>query len=509
MPLLLPLLLSLLAVLIGGLYLLGVFRRRRPGEPPLDRGPIPWLGHAFEFRRHPVKFLERMKRKHGEVFTVQVAGMYITFLLDSLSFGAFIKESPEKLNLSKFSVKVAKWIFGIEALGDENQSREVHKHLRGAGLEALTHNMMSNWQNVILQNIRSSSGKKTWTEDDLCLFSYKMIFQTGYLSLFGNVAQKSQGSLEKAKQRDLAESEALFTEFQKFNQIFPKLILGLMNPRINKEAKRLKEFFWDTLSIQKTKTRENMSRWVLDIQQHNQEMGMKESMINRHMLILLFASQANTGLAAFWLLFFLMKHPEAMDAVKEEVNNVLKESGQEVVHDGPLINVTYDMLMKTPVLDSALEETLRLIVVLFLFRSVLQEMTLKTADGCEYNIRKGDSMAAFPYLAIHTNPEIHPDPQSFKYDRFLNPDGSKKTNFFKSGKKVKYFSMPWGAGVSKCPGRFFAVNELKQFLFLMLSYFDLELMNPKEETPDADAKRLGFGVIHPTREVQFRYRLKV
>ena len=33
--------------------------------------------------------------------------------------------------------------------------------------------------------------------------------------------------------------------------------------------------------------------------------------------------------------------------------------------------------------------------------------------------------------------------------------------------------MPWGAGVSMCPGRFFAMNELKQFVFLM--YYILTL----------------------------------
>ena len=58
MGLLVPILLALLASLFGGLYLLGAIRRQRPGEPPLDRGPIPWLGHVLEFRRDTAKFLE-------------------------------------------------------------------------------------------------------------------------------------------------------------------------------------------------------------------------------------------------------------------------------------------------------------------------------------------------------------------------------------------------------------------------------------------------------------------
>ena len=68
--------------------------------------------------------------------------------------------------------------------------------------------------------------------------------------------------------------------------------------------------------------------------------------------------------------------------------------------------------------------------------------------------------------------------------------------------------MPWGAGVSMCPGRFFAMNELKQFVFFMILYFDFELKNPNEEVPDIDVKRWGFGAMQPTRDVGFRYRLR-
>ena len=40
-------------------------------EPPLDKGLIPWLGHALEFGKDAAKFLTRMKMKHGDIFTVR------------------------------------------------------------------------------------------------------------------------------------------------------------------------------------------------------------------------------------------------------------------------------------------------------------------------------------------------------------------------------------------------------------------------------------------------------
>uniref|UniRef100_A0A3Q1GVD8 Cytochrome P450 family 8 subfamily B member 1, tandem duplicate 2 n=1 Tax=Acanthochromis polyacanthus TaxID=80966 RepID=A0A3Q1GVD8_9TELE len=470
MGVLLPILLTLLAALMGGLYLLGVFRQRRPGEPPLDKGLIPWLGHVLEFRRDTLKFLERMKQQHGDVFTVQLGGFYFTFLQDPLSFGAFVKESREKLDFTKFARHLVRRVFGYVAIDGDHQLLQTfsNKHLKGDGLEIMTQAMTTNLQNLMLHNIDSPADQRPWVEDGLFMYSYNIVFRAGYLSLYGNVSHKSEGGEEKAKKRDRAESDALFSEFRKYDQLFPNLAYGVLPPRQKMEAERLKSLFWDSLAVQKVKTRDNIGGWVWDVQQAL----------------------------------------EAMTAVRKEVDKVLKESGQEVQHDGPLINLTRQMLMKTPILDSAVEETLRLTAAPLLTRAVLQDLTLKMADGREYLIRKGDRMSVFPYSAVHLDSEIHPDPHSFKYDRFLNPDGSKRTDFYKGGKRVKYYSMPWGAGVSMCPGRFFATNELKQFVFLMLVYFEFELKNPEEEIPEIDFKRYGFGTMQPVRDVQFRYRLK-
>ncbi|XP_056149331.1 7-alpha-hydroxycholest-4-en-3-one 12-alpha-hydroxylase-like [Lampris incognitus] len=510
MVFLLAILLSVLVSLLGGLFLLGAFRQRRPGEPPLDKGPIPWLGHVLEFRRDTAKFLKRMRQKHGDIFTVQLGGFYFTFLMDALSFGSVVKEARAKLDFNKFAKHLVARVFGYESKETDHKSFQLYsnKHLMGDGLVPLTEAMMSNLQNVMLHSVGSVETKQTWIEDGLFMYSYNTVFRAGYLALFGNETSKTSEDVQKAKEADRKESEKLFYEFRKYDQLFPKLAYGVLPPQEKMNAERLKRFFWNALSVKRIKNKDNISGWVRDLQQEREEKGMKVFMQDRFMLLLLWASQGNTGPSAFWTLLYLMKHPEAMRAVKAEVEQVLRESGQEVRCGGPLIFLTREMLQKTPIMDSAVEETLRLTAAPVLTRAVLQDMTLKMADGREYCLRGGDRLALFPYIAIQIDPEVHPDPLSFKYDRFLNPDGSKKTVFYKAGKKVKYFTMPWGAGVSMCPGRFFATNELKQFVFLMLIYFDFELKNPDEEIPDIDIRRWGFGSMQPTRDVQFRYRLR-
>ncbi|XP_030053307.1 5-beta-cholestane-3-alpha,7-alpha-diol 12-alpha-hydroxylase [Microcaecilia unicolor] len=509
MSLWLPVLSALLISLLGGLYVIGAFRRRRSKEPPLDKGHIPWLGHALDFRNNPVEFLQKMQRKHGDIFTVELGGYYITFVMDPLSFRSIEKEARSKLDASLFNKQFVERAFGYHYLENERKIQEVgNKHLMGDGLVVMMQALMKNLQNLILYSAGTVEDHKKWQQDGLLHYSNNILFRAGYLSLFGNETVKRMGSKEKAEEFDWVHSEELFNEFRKYDSLFPNLVYAMLPLKGKLEAERLKRLFWNVLSFKKIMQKDNVSRWIIDHLQLRQEQGMAEYMQARYMFLLLWGSQGNTGPASFWLLLFLMKHPEALKAVKEEVDKVLQETNQEVKPGGPLINLTRDMLMKTPILDSAVEETLRLASAPVLIRAVMQDMDFKIADGKEYALRKGDRVAIFPYIAVQMDPEIHPEPHRFKYDRFLNPDGTKKADFYKNGKKVKYFTMPWGLGISMCPGRFFAMNEMKQIVFLMLVYFDFELVNAEEDIPPIDQSRWGIGVIHPTHDIQFRYRLR-
>ncbi|KAL0200536.1 hypothetical protein M9458_003723, partial [Cirrhinus mrigala] len=102
-----------------------------------------------------------------------------------------------------------------------------------------------------------------------------------------------------------------------------------------------------------------------------------------------------------------------------------------------------------------------------------------------YHIRKDDVIALYPPM-IHFDPEIYEDPLTYKYDRYLDENGQEKTSFYRNGRKLRYYYMPFGSGVTKCPGRFFAVHEIKQFLSLLLAYFEMELSDPDVKEPPLD-----------------------
>ncbi|NWI83696.1 CP8B1 hydroxylase, partial [Dryoscopus gambensis] len=494
-------------LLLGGLYVLGVFRRRRPNEPPLDKGTIPWLGYLLEFRKDSSAFLKRMQRKHGDIFTVLIGGYYFTFVMDPFCFGTIVKESRSKLDFGASTARLIVQVFGykpIKATHGIVHSSSV-KHLMGDGLTVLTQATMESLWKLLLFNLSSGEEKQVWQEENLFHYCYNIAFRAGYLALYGTEPFQGAGNKEKAEEQDRLHSNQLFQEFRKYDRLFPRLAYAMLPPKEKREAERLKRHFWNMLSVKKACKKDNISGWISDQDQLLAENGVPEYMRDRFMFMLLWASLGNTGPTAFWLLLYLLKHPEALKAVRDEVDKVLKESGLEVKAGSPPITITRDMLNQTPLLDSALEETLRLVAAPMLVRAVLEDTSLRTSSGTEFILRKGDRVALFPHVSVQMNPEIHEEPHKFKYDRFVNPDGTKK-EFYRNGKKLKFVNMPWGAGVSICPGRFFAIAEMKLFVFLMLSHFDLELVNEEEEIPAIDVSRWGFGTMQPVRDVRFRYR---
>jgi cholesterol 7alpha-monooxygenase len=68
--------------------------------------------------------------------------------------------------------------------------------------------------------------------------------------------------------------------------------------------------------------------------------------------------------------------------------------------------------------------------------------------------------------------------------------------------------MPFGSGAMICPGRLFAVQEIKQFLILMLSCFELEFVDSHIMCPLLDQSRAGLGILPPLNDIEFKYKLK-
>ncbi|XP_069810062.1 prostacyclin synthase isoform X2 [Dendropsophus ebraccatus] len=430
-----------------------------------------------------------MKAKHGDIFTVQVAGRYLTVLLDPLSYDIILLDSSHKLDFGKYAKILMEKMFDVRFPEHDPaaERRRLQPHLQHHSLQQLTGTMFHH-----LSSILSSVPGTTWREEGLLHFSYDVMLRSGYLTLFGSESLQ-------CSEEDIRHSLDVYNEFRKLDRLLMKSARDQLSAREKKELSPVKEKLWQLLDAEKLARKAGRSKWLESYQRHLQELGVTTSMQSRAMVLQLWATQGNTGPAAFWLLLFLLKNHEAMGAVQAELEGLLKGHGMRHM-------TRQETLDSATVLGSALDECLRLTAAPFITREVLSGLPLKLADGREYTLRKGDRLCLFPYVSPQMDPEIHMEPQTFRYDRFLSVHTSQKTGFYKAGRRLRHASMPWGLGSNMCDGRFHAINSIKLFVWLMLLNFEFKLKNPQETIPDIDRSRYGFGVVQPEGDVVFQYR---
>ncbi|XP_039725255.1 cytochrome P450 7A1 isoform X2 [Pteropus medius] len=455
------------------LWLILGIRRRQIGEPPLENGLIPYLGCALQFGANPLEFLRANQRKHGHVFTCRLMGNYVHFITNPLSYQKVLCHG-KYLDWKKFHFTTS---------------------AKGNALNSLTEAMMKNLQLVMRPPVVPESKMPAWVTEGMYSFCYRVMFEAGYLTLFG------QDLTGQDEQKTLILNN--LDNFKQFDKIFPALVAGLPI-HVFKSAHHAREKLADSLRHENLGKRDHLSELVRFL---NDMLSTSDDMENAKMqLAVLWASQANTIPATFWSLFQMIRSPEAMKAATEEVNKTLENAGQKVSFEGNPICLNSMQLNDMPVLDSIIKESLRLSSASLNIRTAKEDFTLHLQDG-SYHIRKDDIIALYPQL-MHLDPEIYPDPLTFKYDRYLDENGKAKTTFYSNGLKLKYCYMPFGSGATICPGRLFAVQEIKQFLILMLFYFELELVESRVKCPPLDQSRAGLGILPPLNDIEFKYKFK-
>ncbi|XP_024125276.1 prostacyclin synthase [Oryzias melastigma] len=462
-------------------------RRRSKREPPLDKGLIPWLGHALEFGKDASKFINRMKQKHGNIFTVRAAGRYVTLLLDPHSYDAVISDS-KSLDFSRYAQVLMERIFDLQLPHNlPDKAKEMMKrHFLGVNLSTLNSTMSRHLQAVL--KAETPQNQRDWKEEGLFDLCYRLLFKAGYMSLFGG--EKNNNSTDPS---------SVYEEYKKFDGLLTKMARGTLKAEEKKESKSLQGRLWELLAQAGLTEDCGSSPWLHTYRRLLEDDGVNEETQRKAVLMQLWATQGNVGPAAFWLLSYLLTNPEALKAVQKEFGQMTQTAFRTLSTDRPV---------STPVFDSALEETMRLTAAPFITREVVQDKILCMADGQEYLLRKGDRLCLFPFISPQMDPEIYHEPQKFKYDRFLNKDGSVKKDFYKGGKKLKYYTMPWGAGTNGCVGKSFAISTIRQFVYMLLTNYSLELCDPNAQLPEINASRYGFGMLQPEGDLPVRYRQK-
>ncbi len=458
-----------------GIALAAFNGRRRAGEPPLVRGSLPFLGVALSFGRDAMALLDRCRRIHGDVFTLYVGGRRMTFVVDPLSYADVLK--AKQLSFAPIAEEVMHSGFGVHGVHEieciERLEQLQRVYLKGQHLSPLTARMDQRLRALILELGKRCEPGQPELEVPLHRLVWDLMFAAGTDAMFG----EDRNDPEAAK------------AFADFDRQFPLLLAGM--PKFMVAA--------GTAGLAKLgglfgQAGPDPSEWMA---RRYEVLGeIDDERRGRIQTALLWAAHANTIPATFWTLAQLLREPEALAAVRAELDTIAGRPDAEGMPPALPI-ATLDRL---PILDSAVNEALRLSSGSLTMRVATETFVLATRSG-NFELRAGDRVCLAPYLTHH-DPEIFADPDRYQVDRFYSPTGVKQ--FHKRGERVGFALMPFGAGRSMCPGRFFALAEIKLLVALMLSRFELELAG--DPWPTLDLSRVGLGIHPPTSDLRVRLR---
>ncbi|CAG0919314.1 unnamed protein product [Notodromas monacha] len=174
------------------------------------------------------------------------------------------------------------------------------------------------------------------------------------------------------------------------------------------------------------------------------------------------AGQETVKTTLQWAVLFMLHNPEVQERVQEELDAVLGSRSHATLADAAFL----------PYTEATICEVLR--------RSNVAGLGTTHATTCDVRIDNHlipKDTQVLPLLwAVHMDPELWPDPESFRPARFLNDQGKVH--------KPEYF-MPFGIGRRMCLGDVLAKMEI--FLFFTSLLHAYTLLPDGDDLPNLDA----------------------
>ncbi len=458
---------------------------------------IPFIGSALEFQRGHIRdFIRRSSKKlDSPAFTATVMGDKCLFIADS-EYISFIFRDSKQLDGLTFQKRFMRNVTGFsevqtEILFDEASGTPkavmnlFHKYLLKD--DALVRTLKIS-QEVLLKEVEKlvDPSERGWTRQQLFQFASTAVFRASAGPLLSmNLIPNHQEHLQ---------------ELRNFEQGLGILFAGAPNfmaPQCVRARGALISLFMSDMVLSAEspflqERRETLMKGFGNKEEFKDDIDFT---IARNNLGVFLATVGNSIQAVFWTLLNLMEDQNAYQACTKAVQNVAarREPGRDWF--------TLEELDELMVLQSAFLETLRMYQALFVTRQAVEDFCLnpKETTGPKYMIEKGTLIMALPNL-MHLDPNIFEHPQTFQFDRFLDPDAVSK-----KGTKLSSHLRPFGGGVHMCPGRKFIGYEARALLAMILLKYEMRI-RAGETKPGIDFSRQGISVSVPERDVEIEVR---
>ncbi|CEG83561.1 hypothetical protein RMATCC62417_17462 [Rhizopus microsporus] len=461
--------LALSAVAAATLIIYKLLSKEQDDEklPPLVKGALPFLGHIIQLQRNPRKFIQEAKREYGPCFRLRIP-----------SQGTIVVVTSELIPEVMKNTKNFSFAQGIENIVPTAQvvhlsydhkyiAEEISPRAKNPVIYPIKHNFKDDQIHVFSTRIQTALRKGLQEEFDIAPGEERAVnMQKKLAYLVSNISCPCFAVSNISKDREFIKGMADFTNKIIRAGILVTLLPGwlgkllmrstfsveyemdLIMSRLVPELERLRKEGTDGIEPTFATMAMNMPkedgrlRSVKDVAYYFKDIAL--------------ASIHTTSHFATFALHELASRPQLMEELRKEVST-LDELTPESVADLKLM-------------DSFLREVFRCNTdYLGLHHLTLRDTFLSTG----HLIPKG-TLVTLAMDEAHQDPALldMPDLESFNAYRFMRNKNLKSTS---TG--INHLS--FGLGSHRCPGRFFAVKELKLLIVEMIMRYDVKTRTGK------------------------------
>ncbi|KAM4631554.1 cytochrome P450 3A24-like [Discoglossus pictus] len=451
------LILFLTLLILYGIWPYGVFKKLGiPGPRPL-----PFIGTFHAMRNGIYEWDMECFKKYGNVWGLYDGRVPVLVVLDTAIIKTVLVKECFTLFTNKRFLPLAGPLESALVMAEDEQWKRIRTVLSPTFTSGKLKQMfplIKHYGDLLVKNVQKKVDSKQTS------FNMKAVFGAYSMDVVLSTSfSVNVDSINNPNDPFVTNSNKLF----KFSLLSPLMLITTLFPFLIPVLKKLNvcifpmdilNFFMDAIKNIKEKRQKGIHKdrvdflqLMVDSQTNGEENhGYKElsdTEIMAQALIFILAGHESTSTTLMFVAYNLAVHPDVQSKLQEEIDRVLPNKAPP----------TYEALMQMEYMDMVINESFRL----YTGAGRIERLCKKTTEINGVTIPEG-AVVAIPVFVLHQNPEIWPEPEEFRPERFSQENRESRD---------PYTFMPFGVGPRNCIGMRFALLNMKLALTVLLQNF--------------------------------------
>ncbi len=409
-------------------------------EVPYVSGSLPYVGHGIYFSKDIIGYIRSTYKKYGKIFKLKIFRNTFIVICDNDLKKEFFKATEDKLSLYEVLDKL---YFPNAFSDDPNKFIEIINMIKKTVSIRYDHFIPKIIEETkkMIERIEKSTEEINLVKEMAKFVSYTT------LKCFISI------DISDEFYDHLTNFSSLLNRIVVLTYFCPKSLLAIyFNPKLKMHRKAMTNY----LNSEINKYREDLDKNDSLLFRTGVNLGLTNEEIGNVVVCLLYVSSENTALGISATLIDLAENPKYWDKVKEESLKYLLEDD-------------YKSIYSSPILESCLMESARMTSQILALNRKPKNIDA-TLGG--YYVGDADSIALCEPMMMNYEcaEENFKNPMKYNPDRFIED----------KEKKGPYEIMTWSAGVHLCPGKKFAIYEIKTVMALITTTFNRFKIPPED-----------------------------